>query len=105
MEWIIMSNEEIVRLVDTAFVNQCNQKYGLNKILCIKIDSLFQKYGMENRSERRKNLIFFLEHNQSKRVNTKKLEQIDDEELKTEVEAYLEDAFVLLFMKQESCCI
>lgn len=100
-----MSNEEIVRLVDTAFINQCHQKYGLNKISCTKIDSLFHQYGMESRVERRKNLLSFLEHNKSKRVHTKTLERIDDKGLKCEVEDYLEDSFVLLYMKQESCFI
>ncbi|WP_153731459.1 hypothetical protein [Sporosarcina obsidiansis] len=94
-----MSTEEIVNLPDPVFVNQCNKMYKVNNELHRSIDLFFYKYGIEQRTERRRHLLSFLEYSRLKQLGDKELVKLGSRRLKEEMEEYLEDSFIVLYMR------
>lgn len=97
-----LSTEEVVQLPDFAFVHHCHKTYRVTNELYRCIDQFFSTYGIENRTERRKHLLSFLEYSSIKQPENKELINWGGKRLKSEMESYLEDSFVVLYMREKA---
>ncbi|GKV65278.1 MULTISPECIES: hypothetical protein [Sporosarcina] len=100
-----MSTEELVHLPDSAFIHLCRQKYKVTNRVHRMMDLFFCNYGMEGRTERRRHLISFLEYNRIKYSNDHECVESDLEILTEELEEYLEDSFVVMYMRERAFSI
>ncbi|WP_301109330.1 hypothetical protein [Sporosarcina sp.] len=97
-----MSTEEMVLVPDAVFIHHCYSEYKLSKKIHNEIDLFFYRYGIDKRSERRRHHLAFLEYIKMKELNSEKYLKTREIVLSQEIEEYLEEPYVLLYMREKA---
>ncbi len=86
---IDMTIDKMIHLPDLSFIRLCNEDYGINRGLYNTIDMFFYERGFERIIDRRKNILYFLDHIQKGADVEKKRAKFGSGGLKIKIDEYL----------------
>ncbi len=84
-----MPIDKMIHLPDLSFIRLCNEEYGINRGLYNTIDLFFYERGFERIVDRRRNILYFLEHIQKNTDFKNNRAKFGSGGLKIKIEEYL----------------